>query len=423
MFGITHLRALKYYLKSAADIKTIYWDISRLNDKKKQLKVPANSAFALRVNTERKLVPETLQADSNQDIDVHLNAAVDWVLLAQKSSGDNGVALGYFPLEVGGGWKPSYPETTGYIITSLLNYAHQNTNAEVKAAAIAMADWEIDVQMSDGAVQGGPVCEPEKQTAAAFNTGMVLDGWCSAYETTKADTHKRAMRRAAEWLANDLDKDGYYQTNGDFVSQGEIKTYTCLCAWAIYRAGVLLERQDIKDAAIRSIEAALKQQKPNGWFAHNCLTHSDTPLTHTIGYTLQGVLEVGVLSKNEAYINAVIKALKGIAPQQRDNGYLAARFDKNWQPASTYVCLTGSAQIAIVCYRLAKEFGNREFIEFANKLTNFVKATQAIATDNPAIKGAIAGSYPIMGGYMNAGYPNWATKYFIDALMLQKETG
>jgi hypothetical protein len=42
---------------------------------------------------------------------------------------------------------------------------------------------------------------------------------------------------------------------------------------------------------------------------------------------------------------------------------------------------------------------------------------------NRALNGALAGSFPIFGAYMPAGYPNWATKYFLDALLLQHALG
>jgi len=51
---------------------------------------------------------------------------------------------------------------------------------------------------------------------------------------------------------------------------------------------------------------------------------------------------------------------------------------------------------------------------------SFVKATQRLDDEDPNIVGAIAGSYPILGNYMTGGYPNWATKYFIDALLLRR---
>ena len=139
---------------------------------------------------------------------------------------------------------------------------------------------------------------------------MVLDGWCSAYERENTEHTLTAARRAADFLVADLDEHGYYRTNGAFVSAGEIKTYTCLCAWAIYRFGNLVGEAKYRSAAIRSIEAALKQQQSNGWFAHNCLERSDAPLTHTIGYVLQGILEVGLLAQREDFIAAVQRTCK-----------------------------------------------------------------------------------------------------------------
>ena len=107
-------------------------------------------------------------------------AAYDWLARAQDAMTDGGVAYGYFPCDVAGGWKRSYPETTGYIITSLLEFARRTGRSEARERALRMARWEAAVQMPSGAVQGGIIAPPDKQTPAAFNTGMVLDGWTSA---------------------------------------------------------------------------------------------------------------------------------------------------------------------------------------------------------------------------------------------------
>lgn len=347
-------------------------------------------------------------------------AAVNWILRAQAATHDEGVSLGYFPCNRdGGGWHPSYPETTGYIITSLLAFAKEFNDPAVVAAAMRMAAWEMAVQMPSGAVQGGPVCAPERQTAAAFNTGMVLDGWCSAYSHSSDPKLLAVARRAADFLVNDTDDRGYFQSNGAFVSAGEIKTYTCLCAWAIYRFGELVQDDRYKIAAVAVIEAALRQQQPNGWFAHNCLTHSDSPLTHTIGYTLQGVLEVGILAGRADFIDAVRRTLDAMLPSISNKGYLPGRFYADWEPAGFSSCLTGSAQIAIVCYRLFEQTADPEYRSHADKLVNYLKALQLSQSDDAGVVGAIAGSFPPFGGYMRASYPNWATKYFIDALLLQ----
>ena len=36
------------------------------------------------------------------------------------------------------------------------------------------------------------------------------------------------------------------------------------------------------------------------------------------------------------------------------------------------------------------------------------------------MRGAIKGSHPIWGGYLFGTYPNWAVKFFMDALLLEE---
>ncbi len=405
----------------AKKIRHNYYNYNIKKERLQKLQDPKNKVFASLIATQEESVNGYLSGNNTASDDFRLERAINWILKAQASTSDGGVSLGYFPLSTENGWRKSYPETTGYIITTLLRYAQTYNRPEIKTAAIVMGDWEIDVQMDSGAVQGGPLCPKSQQTAAAFNTGMVLDGWCSLFEETQDEKYVAPLKRAALFLLNDLDESGFFKTNGSFVSQGEVKTYTCLCAWSMYRAGVLLGRNDLQMAAIRSVEAALKKQTANGWFASNCLTESHRPLTHTIGYVIQGIFEVGVLSGREDFLNAARLALSSAVKCQQEKGFLAGRLNHFWEPTCDWVCLTGSAQLAIVCYRFAEQLGDFDLVPFANNLIDFVKATQVLESEDPNIVGGISGSYPIPGEYMQDGYPNWATKYFIDAVMLQNK--
>jgi hypothetical protein len=349
------------------------------------------------------------------------HAAVDWILRAQRATPDDGVSLGYFPCSAGDArWRCSYPETTGYIITSLLAFARRYANVRVRDAALRMARWETSIQMASGAVQGGPLVLPEERTPAAFNTGMVLDGWCSAWEATRDPEFLDAGRRAADFLVADLDDKGYFRTNGAFVKAGEVKTYTCLCAWAMYRFGDIVDEEQYRDAAIRIVVAALRNQQANGWFSHNCLTRSDAPLTHTLGYTMQGILEVGTLAKRADFVAAVERTMQALLPNISNNGFLPGMFFSNWRPATVSSCLTGSAQIAVVSYRLCQVTGRSEYGGAGDRLTNFLKALQSLHAADENVHGALAGSFPLFGDYMRGGYPNWATKYLLDALLAQE---
>jgi hypothetical protein len=68
--------------------------------------------------------------------------------------------------------------------------------------------------------------------------------------------------------------------------------------------------------------------------------------------------------------------------------------------------------------RLAQEGGASELRENARRAIDYVKRTQKLADANDAVRGGIAGSSPIWGDYSRFEYPNWAAKFFADALMM-----
>jgi hypothetical protein len=349
------------------------------------------------------------------------SAAAGWIYRAHDATPDDGVSYGYFPVSAARGWDVSYPETTGYIITTLIEYARRTGIDSAIERARRMAMWEAEIQMPGGAVQGGKLTTREKQTAATFNTGMVLDGFVTALENRPDAVILRAAERAAGFLVADMSPAGLFTTNGEFVTGDQFKIYNVLCAWALYRFGRLTGSKRHCAAAIAAVEGALRFQSGNGWFANNCLTDSNRPLTHTIGYTTQGILEVGLEAERDDFVAAVEKCFRALIPRIHANGFLPGRFDSDWRPAVRSSCLTGSAQLALIGYRLFQFRRESRYAQAADKLVNFLKGVQRVGTGIPGIDGALSGSFPIMGEYMSAGYPNWATKYLLDALMAQAD--
>ena len=73
--------------------------------------------------------------------------------------------------------------------------------------------------------------------------------------------------------------------------------------------------------------------------------------------------------------------------------------------------------MALVWLQFYELSGEKCYLDAARKAIAFVAATQDLRTSNPNIRGAIAGSYPIYGRYERFNYPNWAAKFYIDALL------
>ncbi len=76
--------------------------------------------------------------------------------------------------------------------------------------------------------------------------------------------------------------------------------------------------------------------------------------------------------------------------------------------------------MAIIWYRLSNE-GSDELAVTADRAMSYVAGTQEVSGrsrigEAANHRGAIRGSQPIWGQYSPFTYPNWATKFFVDAL-------
>jgi rhamnogalacturonyl hydrolase YesR len=345
--------------------------------------------------------------------------AAAWLARAQNAAEQGGLSYGYLPCRPVPGWQPAYPETSGYTIPSLFDYARLTDRHEYHVRAVDMARFVMRCQMPSGAIYGGTVRQVPDGVAVAFNTGMVLLGLLAAYRETREPRFAASAKRAAEFLRTDIGPDGNFRSHGPFVHENAIKTYTCLCAWPLWCAAEHIGDERLRDAAYRVADAALAQQRQSGWFDNNCLsTRFHAPLLHTIGYTLQGLLEIGILTGRTQYVDAVKRAVDPLLPRCAQ-GFLHGRWYDDWQPAAFSSCLTGSAQIAVVCYRLADHTRDARYRHAADCVLNYLKALQSTTGNDAGIVGAIAGSFPLTGAYIRFGFPGWATKFYLDALIWQ----
>jgi uncharacterized protein YyaL (SSP411 family) len=364
----------------------------------------------------RKKTRETAEA---------LDAAMRWLCVAQDACGDGGVArsysIAYHPFFRRRGWMPSYPETTGYIIPTMFEYARRTGRQEYFARAVRMTDWESDVQMPNGAVMGGTV--DTRPTPAIFNTGQVLFGWVRAFQETRNERYLDSARRAGDFLLAAQDADGAWRKSlSDYASATMSSyTYNTRSAWGLFMLGEVSGRRLYCEAATRNIEYALTQQRANGWFASNCLSDPARPLLHTIAYSLRGVLEIGIAARNDRYISAARTAADALLRCQRADGSLPGRLDHEWQPAANFSCLTGNVQMGTVWARLYELTGDGKYLEGLIRANAFTRSVQWQGTGNPALDGAISGSFPLHGRYGRFEVLNWAVKFFADSLMLEAD--
>jgi len=352
----------------------------------------------------------------------HLNAAIAWIRRAQNAAGDGGgVAWGYRarrPVRSRDrlGWIGPYPETTGYIIPTMLRYARLEVDPEASRSARRMADWELSIQLPDGGIQGG-IYGDQAATSSTFVTGQVLFGLMAAFREWGDITYQRAAIRAGDYLLECLDDTGRFQKGYSRFCAGGPKAYEVRTGLALAELGVMLERDTYKQAASRIADYALSCQDADGWFRENDLDFHDRPLTHTIGYALEGLHGLGVLLHRQDCLEAAARTLNRIAALVREDGFLAGRWFSGWKPAVDWACLTGSSQIAGVLIRIQDQCGNSAWLDAGRRLLGFVCCAQDIPASSPGLAGGIRGSYPFHGDYGQWCVLNWATKFFADSVM------
>lgn len=352
------------------------------------------------------------------DWNTHLQAAAEWLSHAQDVGPDGGVPAFYD--ERRGRWEASYPETTGYIIPTLYAYADRCGRAVYAERATRMAHWESDIQLDNGAVCAGTLSAP-RLVPTIFNTGQVLFGWAAAFERTHAPRFARSLARAADWLVSVQDDDGAWRRYGSPFTTHPLNTYNTRTALGLLDAARALGEPRYSDAARANVSWALTQMRPNGWLDNNDLEDNRRPLTHTLGYAFQAILETGMRLGEPCFTDAARQGLARIAATQRSDGSLPGRLDERWRAAAPWSCLTGDVQIAYAWLQLARLDHDPIWTDRARRTIEFVQSTQDIATTDPVRYGAIAGSHPRHGGYMAHRYPNWAAKFFMDAAMLYTE--
>jgi Squalene-hopene cyclase C-terminal domain len=339
---------------------------------------------------------------------------VDWLGRAQdrSSSADSGVARHYSPIS---GWAPSYPETTGYIVPTLLTYAERTGRRDLVDRAKRMLDWLVTIQLGDGAFQGGVVgsvpCVP-----VVFNTGQILLGLAAGERSLVG--YRDALQRAADWLTTVQDPDGCWRRHGSpFAPPGE-KTYDTHVAWGLIEAERILPGEGYGDAALANIRWALTRQHANGWLADCCLSDPRQPITHTLGYALRGVIEGYRFSREATLLAAARRMADGMMSALRPDGWLPGRLDAGWRGAADWVCLTGSSQIACCWLLLHHITGEESYRDAARRANAWVRRT--VSLDGPIEhRGGVKGSFPFDGGYGAFELLSWAVKFTIDANLLE----
>lgn len=346
----------------------------------------------------------------DQDSQRHLDATLEWLIRAQDRTVDGGVSYGY---SLRGGWKPPYRETSGYILTTFFRAADALARPDLADRAVRIARWLLSVQNADGSF-ANPQYGDE---GIVFDTGQDLFGLVAAYERTGDEAFRAAAVRAGQWLVDTLGEDPMWRRHEHKRTPHVYNTRT---AWALLRLHQIEPAPQWVQAARTNLDWALSMQQESGFFAANAFEFGDVPYTHNISYAICGLQESGWLLDDARYVDAARRCSDAALALMRPDGFIPGQITHDGDARAGYSCLTGQCQLAIVWAKQYLTDADPRYRAAALASLDFVKRHHTTTGGPAATRGAVAGSAPIWGRYAPWSYPNWAAKFFTDALLLER---
>jgi malonyl-CoA O-methyltransferase len=265
----------------------------------------------------------------------------------------------------------AYPEVTGYIIPTLLDYGERDL-------ALRLVRWLMRIQRPDGAF-----ADPDAGRAYVFDTGQALRGLLACSDRQPGVL--KSIQMAAEYLCTRALEDGRRGFQSQYNSHDTQKVPESIHLYVLsplMGASAVLGVRKYEEVAKHCLE----------FYSRHPSALRTITLTHFLAYELEALIDLGCPE-------LAIPILAQLEASQKTDGSIPAHDGAAW------ICTPGLAQLAICFYKIGKW-------EPADRSLAWLERHQ-----QPG--GGFLGSYGPGSAYFPNCEPSWATKYYLDAHRLR----
>ena len=312
------------------------------------------------------------------------------------------------------GWAKAYPETTGYLVETLRAYAALKNDPKLDELADQCVAWLLTTQLPGGSF---PALLADSGKPSIFNTAMVLFGLAPPLSSPTPRDHSKkeyAVDAALQYLFGALSPDGAWRI--DAYIPGFVPSYYTRAVWGVLSTHRMAEYPGAEDAMRNALRYYAGRFLPNGAVQNWGFQPGKAAFTHTIAYTLEGFLESAILLGETLIFEKTVASATALCQQIQKQGRSAGRYDENWRGDYSFLCVTGNAQLSVLFQRLWALTGEPTFEQMSQFVLWEILDFQSLESKNKNRSGALPGSAPLWGPYLRMRYPNWAAKFFLDAM-------
>ena len=338
-----------------------------------------------------------------QKLEAALKSNLKWIA---KSFEVNGLKGSSGKRTVYGQWGPPYPETTGYLIPTLLKCSPYNDS--LREIALAQLSFIRSIQNQDGSFYQ----LVENKAPIIFDTAQIVIGLIALCpEVLKFEEIAEVTKEAVIWMHEQLTEEGLFLEHNYVENYNP--AYYARIAWAMSQGEAIFFSKITKKTK-KLISRIADLQNADLMFAYAGFSAEEIPYTHTIAYTLRGLWECALYTNNKKLMHKVTDSLTRLSETLLSEGTAAGRYDAHWHGDYSFICSTGNAQLALLYLLVYERLLKKKFLQVVPLLLKPLLAGQRRLSLN---KGAVPSSLPIWGPYQKWSFTNWTQKFYADALV------
>ncbi len=298
-------------------------------------------------------------------------------------------------------WAPAYPETTGYLIPSLINASEILQEDKWFALAKKQIQYFKSIQLSNGAF---PV-NKNQPTPLAFDTSQILLGLLLYYKKTGDSDCIAMIQSCYSWIISTISDKGIierYNLHNKFNP-----SYYTRIAWSI----LFYEKEFGLDHTNKSLNFYnhLKSFFNEGDFISSAGFYPDqSAYSHTVSYALRGLFESANILEDDSSFQIIKEELLKLKNQIEERQGFPGKFDKTRTGDFSFICSTGHLQLATLYLLIARLQSSQDYNSVIEILLGSILNKQRKYLFN---KGAIPSSIPIYGEYQRLKYTNWTQNF------------
>ena len=330
---------------------------------------------------------------------------LNWLEKSFKKNNDNGSSayrtlLGY--------WSESYPETTGYLIPTLLNASKILDENKWENIATKQIPFFKTLQHPSGSYPTS-ITNPNPNV---FDNSQILLGLCSYNNEFKDEDSLIQIKSCYDWLISQLNDEGRFDNYN--LSDNYNPSYYTRILWALLQAENLLSL-NTNPKTLAQLHFLQNLFTPSIQILNASFYPNQSAYSHTIAYAIRGLLESYCLLNHSPDLSRIILMTSFLHSHILKHRGLAGSYDEQWNGNFNFICCSGNIQLAIILLKLTLRYKEINYIESIKMLISPILKNQNRGLFN---HGAIAASIPIYGDYQRFKFTNWTQKFFVDFILL-----